>query len=245
MSEKPDNKPNADPKPTTSPSGSPIYRHQQRKRRFQLAYGENEALALIDRHITRYIGSIEWVHHELASDLVHIDIHVINPTHSRNYYKLVTSGMSDLPMHVPDGAKHLQYAELMLCLPPNWPLTNAALEDPNNYWPMRWLRLLARFPHQYETWFGVGHTIPNGNPAQPLSDQTSLCGMIFAKPALFKDQFAQLTVNAQKTIHFLSVIPVYQSEIALKLDNGANALFERFAANNVTELLIQNRDVVS
>lgn len=244
MTDKPNNTDDKSDNPTTSATGSPIYYHKERKRIYQMAFGDNEDLTQIDKHITRHVGEIAWVYRELASDLVHIDVHVINPTHSRNYFKLVTSGMSDLPMTTPVGAEQFQYAELMLCLPPNWKLTKSGLEDHNNYWPIHMLKTLARFPHQYETWFGLGHTIPNGDPPQPMATHTKLCGTILARPLLFKGGFCELKISDEKTIQFLSLIPIYESEIAFKLEHGADALFERFAANNVTELLIQNRDAM-
>ena len=29
------------------------------------------------------------------------------------------------------------------------------------FWPIQMLKFLARFPHEYKTWLGWGHTIPN------------------------------------------------------------------------------------
>lgn len=47
-----------------------------------------------------------YVYHEIASDIVHIDVNVIPPEGGRNYYVLWTSGMSDLPMDLPDGSEN-------------------------------------------------------------------------------------------------------------------------------------------
>jgi hypothetical protein len=56
--------------------------------------------------------------HELLSDLVHVDIHIVEPTAARNYYTLVTSGMSDRPMAAPEECRECRYAELVISLPP-------------------------------------------------------------------------------------------------------------------------------
>ena len=77
------------------------------------------------------------------SDLVHIDIHMVEPTPEKNYYTLVTSGMSDRPMNAPAECGELRYAEIAISLPPDWPLTQEAFADENNYWPLRWLKILA------------------------------------------------------------------------------------------------------
>ena len=47
-----------------------------------------------------------YVYHEIASDIVHIDVNVIPPEGERDYYVLWTSGMSDLPMDLPDGSRN-------------------------------------------------------------------------------------------------------------------------------------------
>lgn len=243
MSDNSEKNQNTDEQPTTSPGGSPIYRHQERERPFQLARS-NEDVEQIEAHITRYLGGLDWVFHELVSDLIHIDVHVIEPTHSRYYYTLVTTGMSDLPMHPPEAAADCRYAELMLCLPPTWKLSQDAFNDEANYWVVRWLKMLARLPHQYETWLWTGHTIPNNDPPSPFSGQTQLSGVILWRPKLFKEEFLQLKINDEKTVNFFSMIPLYSSEMDFKLNNGTNALFDLLAENNVTELLIQRRDPV-
>ena len=65
----------------------------------------------------------------MISDLVHIDVHWVQPTPKRPYHTLVTSGMSDKPMTVPAGAEHLRFAELMLCLPPEWQMSMEAFKQ--------------------------------------------------------------------------------------------------------------------
>jgi hypothetical protein len=84
-----------------SESGVRIQRHEAKGKPFQIAVGDAEALRSIEAHIEKHIGKIEAVMHEIASDIVHIDVHVIVPAAERNFYTLITSGMSDLPMVIP------------------------------------------------------------------------------------------------------------------------------------------------
>lgn len=77
---------------------------------------------------------------------------------------------------LPKGIKAHRYTELCIFLPANWPLESEpyqtieeTFKDENNYWPLRWLKKLARFPHEYNTWIGRGHTIPNGEAAEPFA----------------------------------------------------------------------------
>ncbi|MEU4712474.1 suppressor of fused domain protein [Micromonospora purpureochromogenes] len=62
------------------------------------------------------------------------------------------------------------YAELMLCLPADWPLTRlTGLDDDPAGWPVRVLKQVARLPHEYGTWIGEWHSVPNGDSAQPYA----------------------------------------------------------------------------
>lgn len=224
-----------------SPAGNPIFRHQERTKEFELATGDEGNIEQIGDHIAKYCGKVEMVFHELISDLVHIDIHWVQPTPQRPYHTLVTSGMSDRPMAVPQGVPQGRFAELMISLPANWPLTEEAFADEANYWPVRWLKILARFPHEYDTWLSWGHTLPNGDPPEPYADNTKLCCAILLSPVMVGEGFAELKIDAEKTIHFYSFVPLYAEEVAFKLQQGADPLVERFAKHRVTELLNINR----
>jgi hypothetical protein len=219
-----------------SESGAPIYRHQAKPRKIEHAAGNVENLEKLSKHVERYIGKIDRVFHEIVSDLVHVDVHHIAPTPERNYHTLVTSGMSDRPMRTPKGAESFRYAELMLCLPPEWPISEAAFEDERNYWPVRWLKVLARFPHEFKTWLFWGHTIPNGDPPRPFAPDTDLCCMLLLEPRLAPVEFKKLRMSDSKTVYFLALIPLYKEEMDLKLAQGTDELEVRFSEHAISEL---------
>jgi hypothetical protein len=101
----------------------------------------------ITAHLRRRLGAKGWVFHEIVSDLVHIDVHVVPPSRRHPYHVLVTSGMSALPMTVPDTFEDpasFRFAELSMLLPPDWKLDEASLSDERFYWPIRLLKSLAR-----------------------------------------------------------------------------------------------------
>jgi hypothetical protein len=227
-----------------SESGAPIYSHQPRRHDFELAGGDEQTIERVGQHIKEHIGPAKFVFHELISDLVHVDVHLVDPTPERDYYTLVTSGMSDRPMKAPPGAEAFRFAELLICLPPDWPLTQEAFQNEANYWPIRWLKILARLPHEYDTWLGELHTIPNGDPARPFADNTELCCVMLARPALFPPEAWLLTVNEEKTVQFYGLVPLYREEMELKLRQGADALLERLDEHGVTELLDVRRENV-
>lgn len=132
-------------------SGEPVAHYRDGPKAFEPPRGE-PALDAITRHITHHLGRIDDVFHELVSDAVQIDLHHIAPSRERQYHMLITSGMSDLAMNVPAGADVPRFLELMIKLPRDWRVGQAAFADDNWYWPVRQLKTLARFPHKYATW---------------------------------------------------------------------------------------------
>lgn len=187
----------------------------------------------------KYIGKIDTVFHEIISDLVHLDILIVNPTKEKNYYTLVTCGMSNLPMTVPEGAENFKFAELVICLPSDWKVSEEAFKEEENYWPILWLKKLARFPHEYGTWLYHAHTIPNGDPAEPLANNTVFSGMILSIPTRVEDAngFFTLELSNGDRVHFFSLIPIYTKEMDFKLKKGADALIEKLEKAGVNELV--------
>jgi len=223
-------------------SGQPVYKYDTTPE-YQKPNSCNSAMEEIVKHFEKHIGTAKNTYHEIVSNFVHIDIHIIPPDGTRDYYTLFTTGMSDLRMSVPDGAEDFKNAELMICLPKSWPVSEKDLKDERNYWPIRWLKMLARFPHEYNTWLGFGHTMPNGDPAKPFNSNTRLCCMMLSTPTIAEniDEFKRLDVNYYKQINFYSVLPVYKEEMNFKLDNSAEDLIVKFKENNINEILNLDR----
>lgn len=223
-------------KKTEPSTKSKVLRHSDPKSSGKLARGNEQNIALIEKHIERHLGDYAIVWHEIVSDLVHIDVHVVPPSKKRPFYTLVTSGMSDKPMKVPKGAGELRYAELMLCLPPSWPMEEKDRKNPRNWWPIEFLKFLARLPHQYDTWLYWGHTIPRDEQASCFPG-TKLCCALIGPPSHAPEKFQQLKVSAKKTINFYAVYFLYREEMELKMEQGFEALGECLEKVNATELV--------
>ena len=175
-------------------------------------YGEAELEAL-DRFITGRFGPYESVFHELASPDIHVDICVIPPRPERNYYTLVTMGMGAHRMDVPEGLRDrkLERAEMVVCLPPDWPLSD---HDERWYWPLRWLKILARLPGEQDTWLGWGHTVSN---EEPFADNTGLCAVILDVPRAFGGEAFCCPLPGGDEVNFYQYVPIYQEELDYKL----------------------------
>jgi len=100
-----------------SESGSPIYRHKARERGPTVPKHSAEHLEEVEAHVEKHIGKIETVFHELISDLIHLDVLFVPATQERPYHVLITSGVSDEPMKVPEGMESFRRVELLIALP--------------------------------------------------------------------------------------------------------------------------------
>jgi hypothetical protein len=224
-----------------SGTGGVVVRHRGSGRELELVGGDETNIEQICQHITRNIAEPTNVFHEAISHLVHVDIHLVSPRSDRDCYTLVTSGMSDRPMAAPPGHEDCAYAELFCCLPPDWPMDPEAWNDEEHYWPVRLLKVLARLPHEYDTWLWGFHTVPNGDPPDPFAASTKMSCAMLARPLRINPDFAQLKVDDRKTICFFSVLPIYREEMEFKLEHGGDALLERLVEAGVSELIDPNR----
>jgi len=224
-----------------SESGSPIYKYEPQDRDIEPVSGDPNTISHIDEHLDRFFADEDIsVFHEIISDKVHIDIYMIKANAERPYNVLMTSGLSSLPMNVPEGLEGLAYAEIYTILPADWPLTQDAFDNEDNYWPIRQLKTLARFPHLYGTWIGEGHTIANGNPPEPMSPNCGFEGVILLSGFTLPEGFAFIETG-DKVISVLSMIPLYAEEMDYKLKKGTDALLEKFDKYNISEIIDVNR----
>lgn len=199
----------------------------------------------IDAHFSNlYPGRKTSVFHELVSDTVHIDLNIMEPTDEEPFYVVYTTGMSALPMHLPEELKkdygHLKYGELQLQLPREWHVGDEAFKQDENYWPFRLLKELARFPHKYNSYLGYGHTIPNSADYIPYAGNTKLNGAVLA---LFgEDDMCTVTTSDNEIIMLYSVIPLYKEEMDYKLEAGVDVLLEKLdSLGYPLQLVIPNR----
>jgi hypothetical protein len=204
----------------------------------------------IGEHVGTHIGPVTNVFHEVVSDVVRVDLLVVGPHEGRPFTTLVTCGMSELPMRVPlenpddlGLIPELRFAELLLALPPDWPLTPEAFRDEANYWPLRWLKTLARLPHRMGGWLGIGHTVPNGDPPRPLGPNVPFAGWLIDEPVLLPREVQKLRV-ADRAINFYAAVPLYEAEMDLKLHKGGAALAQLLDRAKACELIDLNRECV-
>jgi hypothetical protein len=213
--------------PNTAPPERPIY--------------FNDILA----HLEPILGPVETAYDEVVSDQVHLDVLVFAPTGRRDFWTLVTCGMSTRPMAVPKGMEDpssCERAELVICVPEDWfgpDLGQLAREG--KAWPIEVLKFAARFPHLYDSWLWIGHTLATEEPPEPFDPSTEFCAFAVGVPLGFPKEKWKMAAHDGRLISFLSIIPLYSGELRFALDKGFNALLDLFDEAGVNELLDPTR----
>lgn len=199
-----------------------------------------EELDIYEKYITENFGEIKEVLHEVVSPDIHLDIIVIAPTEEENYYKLITMGMGAYRMNIPSSLKNneLEYAELVLYLPPTWDITSDNEED---YWPIRALKDIARLPINNNTWVGYGHTISSDGTNTPYASNTKFCSMLLINALNRDSKELNLRIDGKGKINFYQLFPLYEEELNYKLENGTEELFKLFSNEDSFPIININR----
>jgi hypothetical protein len=199
----------------------------------------NEQRLAIQKYVTKHVGPVSRVLHEIRSTLVHIDVHVVAPAIDRPYWFLFTTGMSALPMRVPDHPCIQKHAELTLALPDWWVFDQARWKTESRwFWPIAELRSLAKLPHRRRTWLGEGHTVASSDPPRPYDPSTKLSAMLIRESWL-GDHHG--TIDAAVPTTMLSLYPLHADELAFKHAHGCEAFLDLFEAAEVSPVLDPER----
>lgn len=152
---------------------------------------------------------------------------------------VLTNGLSDFKMPVPEKMAGREYNELYFCLPSYWEWD--ALEDPRMNWIYPWIQRLVRFVKDRNTWFGPGHTMPCGSEMNSLSDTMRQNHFFLTDPILLENEMSPIEVDG-KLIHFLAIVPIFPDEMDFKQGKGTFKLLQKLSSHGVTEKLDDYRD---
>jgi hypothetical protein len=168
----------------------------------------------------KFFGSKWTVDREDEPDGPPIDVYVFEPGEDgrgkeRDFYTLVTSGMSDERMRVRKGVP-FRRGELILYV-----------ADPTEL-HIGLLRFLARLPLVQETtWYGFGTTMTNGNPPRPIFDDSDLSCYLFLEPVVGRDNVVheKLEVDGDP-VAMLWVVPITEAECQYIIDRSPDEFLD-------------------
>jgi hypothetical protein len=190
----------------------------------------NHSASEVVAHIEKNVGEIRReAIAEIVSDNLPITVHIADHD---GQLLLFTDGMSARPMNIPEGQEEYQYAELVMVLRDDWPMSPAELECDENRWPIGWMRKIAHYPHDQDTWLrGQYSIIANDEPPQPLGPGTSLTSWLVVESP---ESYGKMKRKDGKTVVFYEMIPLYTEERDLERNEGLGALMERFGKYNIS-----------
>ena len=162
-----------------------------------------------------------------------IGIHVIPPAGNRKHMTLFTNGLSAEPMNVPAGSEEYRFAELYIDLPGDWKIKE--VKDMQWAWPLYWLRKMAQYPHNAETWLGGPVAlIANEEPPRPLYK-----GCRFTTLLLFAD--SSFVRSDGMKVHLYRMIPLTTPEREYEQKRGLKAFMQALDKHDVPTVIDMNR----
>lgn len=190
-----------------------------------------EHMEEIETHMDKcFPGRETTVFHEILSDLIHLDVFIMKPIPEENFYVLYTIGMSALPMTLigvdEEDASSLRYGELMIFLPPDWRIDalNQKNTSEDDYWPVRLLKNLARFPHENGTWLGGGHSVSHTSESAPYAPNTEFCAAVLVH---INENLSEIQLENGMKVNMYMVVPIYKEELQEKIDKGIGSIMDK------------------
>ena len=187
-------------------------------------------LSAREAHYSRFFGELtNPVWHSTDNKSPHIDVYQFAPNRERDFWTLVTGGMSDLrqPALRTSPGEHAPRAELLMYV-----------REPKP-WMLNVLKGLAEMPFDDDTFLYWGHTVPNGKPM--TVEPSHLTSFFFDQPYLEDPQVGDLTIDGDDVV-FLWLRPITESERAYAIDHGGRALSDLFTSLDADRVVDEQRE---
>ena len=161
---------------------------------------------------------------------------------------IMTNGLSEKTMIVPEKVKERKHIELFFALPSYWEWDE--LENPKRNWIFTWIQKLAKhLMSSEEIWFGYGHTFSNKiktddvSDFQPLSPTMKQQHLILLDPIELEYELQKMKID-DKEVYFQAIVPIYSDELDYKQGNSARKLVRKMMNSGVSEILDDFRGTV-
>ncbi len=193
----------------------------------------------MNNHLKKYFNDNEiFVFEEKYSPDFHLDLYVIVPGENRDFFTLVTSGVSSIPMNVPDPRCN-PFIELFTFLPGYWPIGKEELGLDEYFWPIKLIKDLGRFPHNNQTWLGLGHTVPE--PKDSPLYKNGFVSTVLLKSKMIDEDFQKVEFE-NGVIDLLMPFPVTGKELNYKKEKGIEELVKLYIGYEGDDLITNERE---
>lgn len=174
----------------------------------------------IERYIGDAFGPIGRTYYDGGNTPPRIDIAVTEPVESRSFYTLTTIGMGAHRMEVPPelAEKNQSFAELTVCLPPDWNLMR-------DTWPFHVLQETARRPFREHDHISVGSAYRG-----EMMRGSGFHGVLILPAAVREGSRSRLMLADGKVVNFYLLLPILEEEWNYILArHDSYALWQRYA----------------
>jgi hypothetical protein len=181
-----------------------------------------------EAHYARFFGPLgPTVYHSNRRFNPHIDIYPYPPSGQRDYWTLITGGMSDRAQRIPKIAR----GEIS-------PFTEVVMYAHEvREWMVGGLSALAEHPFREKTFLHLWHSFGTG---APLFEGSIFAGFVCLPPIGEREDFDSLCLPAGK-VDFLWAVPVTAAELEFKITNGAEALMHLFQEHDLDMVVDEER----
>lgn len=191
--------------------------------------------AEILQHVSAILGQVAPISlQEVVPGDLPLKVHYVKGVHGAAYF---TTGMSFKPLKTPPGFERFQHVELVMYLPEN-PAFHPGIGGEFKSWPLEWLRKVARYPHENNTWLGAPISIiTNGDPPQPLGPGTAFTSLIVG----VDEKLGELRLRDGEAVRFFSVNGLYTEERDFEMKHGLAKLVSLLDRHRIDEILRPDR----
>lgn len=168
-----------------------------------------------------------------------VDIFWIKNSAQRDFHILLTAGVSQRAMEVPENSGICPYIELALLLPSDWKIEEEDLKNPIWGWPLPLLKLIGHFPHDNNCLLTFGHSL--GLSVEYPLPGTKFTAVLLLKSIHLPESFQHINTQ-DKEIEIYLVFPLYQSEFEYLEQHPVFSLLELFDEKGISDIVNVNRE---
>jgi hypothetical protein len=197
--------------------------------------------AEITHYLTQFLGepAEKALVDVVPTSLPPVSVQVFPQTHINDSLALVTSGMSEYPMHVPAGKEANMFAELVFHLDPQWPIRGDLPVPDESAWPIALLKRLASYPFENKTYYEFFNVLRLADLGIEYRE-AALSAVLIA----YDEDMKYLALD-DRVIVFFYVFPLYADEYELYLKEGIETLQRAFCDNGIEPVFFSGRRSVA
>jgi hypothetical protein len=182
-----------------------------------------------------WFGNAIAIHRPEVAPFYQVDVVVFGPCENFPCYRYITQGMSDYPMNTSSDLTTgtPDRVELMLYSKQGPAGSNGATSRGSEQWQIRLLRALASQPFASNSCLKAGDTcLPVFPDGEPILQESHMPNCFFYPPVHESPSVKSGIELTESHCQLLIVDFLSNVEMAYKQENGTEALFDLFDANN-------------